>query len=104
MITLTPIPSHLTPNAANLLGESEVDRIESIRSERWITYPRAKNALAILEQLVAHPRTTRMPSVAIYGDSGMGKTMIMQRFRSEHPPVFDLWATHILNPLRFFAP
>jgi len=87
---LTPIPSHLTPNAANLLGGPAADRIESIRSERWITYPRAKHALAILEQLVAHPRTTRMPSVAIYGDSGMGKTMIMQRFRSDHPPVFDL--------------
>ena len=27
-----------------------------------------------------------MPSVAIYGDSGMGKTMIMQRFRDQHPP------------------
>ena len=24
-----------------------------------------------------------MPSVAIYGDSGMGKTMIMKRFRDE---------------------
>lgn len=30
-----------------------------------------------------------MPSVAIYGDSGMGKTMIMKRFRNEHPPHFN---------------
>lgn len=30
-----------------------------------------------------------MPSIAIYGDSGMGKTMIMKRFRDEHPPHFD---------------
>jgi hypothetical protein len=30
-----------------------------------------------------------MPSVAIYGDSGMGKTMIMKRFRDEHPPSFN---------------
>lgn len=30
-----------------------------------------------------------MPSIAIYGDSGMGKTMIMKRFRDEHPPRFD---------------
>lgn len=30
-----------------------------------------------------------MPSVAIYGDSGMGKTMIMKRFRDEHPPSFS---------------
>ena len=38
------------------------------------------------EHLVSHPRTTRLPSLAIYGDSGMGKTMIMQRY---HPPSFD---------------
>ncbi len=86
---MTPTPSHLTPAAATLLGEPAVQRIEAIRSERWIAYPRAKQALAILRELVTHPRTTRMPSLAIYGDSGMGKTMIMQRFRSEHPPVFD---------------
>lgn len=30
-----------------------------------------------------------MPSVAIYGDSGMGKTMIMKKFRDEHPPSFS---------------
>ena len=30
-----------------------------------------------------------MPSIAIYGDSGMGKTMIMERFRDDNPPGFD---------------
>lgn len=30
-----------------------------------------------------------MPSIAIFGDSGMGKTMIMQRFCAENPPGFD---------------
>jgi hypothetical protein len=48
-----------------------------------------KQALDRLSRLLDHPRGTRMPSVAIYGDSGMGKTMIMKRFRDEHPPRFD---------------
>ena len=30
-----------------------------------------------------------MPSVAIYGDSGMGKTMIMEKFRRDRPSDFD---------------
>src|ERR1700692_265149 len=30
-----------------------------------------------------------MPSIAIYGDSGMGKTMIMEKFRLDHPADFD---------------
>lgn len=42
-----------------------------------------------LSRLLDHPRGTRMPSVAIYGDSGMGKTMIMKKFRDEHPPSFS---------------
>ncbi|ESX59547.1 hypothetical protein X759_36405 [Mesorhizobium sp. LSHC420B00] len=39
-----------------------------------------------LSRLLDHPQGTRVPSVAIYGDSGLGKTMIMKKFRDEHPP------------------
>ncbi|AUH66736.1 TniB family NTP-binding protein [Paracoccus zhejiangensis] len=80
---------HLTADAAALLSETQAGRIRAIRSRRWVLYPRAKQALDRLEALLDHPRGPRMPSVAIYGDSGMGKTMIMQRFRDQHPPHYD---------------
>jgi Cdc6-like AAA superfamily ATPase len=86
---MTLASSHLTAAAAKLLNEPNAHRVEAILSERWVAYPRAKHALSVLEHLVSHPRTTRMPSLAIYGDSGMGKTMIMQRFSNNHPPSFD---------------
>lgn len=82
-------PSHLTPAAAELLSETPERRIRAIRSERWVLYPRAKHALDTIDRLIDHPRTTRMPSIAIYGDSGMGKTMLMERFCVDHPPDFD---------------
>nr|WP_246710303.1 MULTISPECIES: TniB family NTP-binding protein [unclassified Martelella] len=72
-------PSHLTAGAAALLAETDERRVRAIRSRRWVLYPRAKQALDRLSAFVDHPRGTRMPSVAIYGDSGMGKTMIMKR-------------------------
>lgn len=81
--------SHLTPAAAALLAESDDRRIRAIRSRRWVLYPRAKQAFDRLSRLVDHPRGTRMPSVSIYGDSGMVKTMIMKKFRDEHPPSFS---------------
>lgn len=81
--------SHLTVTAAALLGEADNQRIRAIRSRRWLIYPRAKQVLDRLNLLVDHPRGTRMPSLAIYGDSGMGKTMIMKRFRDQHPPSFN---------------
>ena len=80
---------HLTAEAAALLSESQAGRIRAIRSRRWVLYPRAKQALNRLEALLDHPRGPRMPSVAIYGDSGMGKTMIMQHFRDQHLPHLD---------------
>jgi len=81
--------AHLTPSAADLLSEPSEKRIRAIKSRRWILYPRAKQALDHLSRLIDHPRGTRMPSVAVYGDSGMGKTMIMERFRDDNPPGFD---------------
>lgn len=75
--------SHLTASTAALLAETDERLIRTIRSRRWVLYPCAKQALDRLNRLLDHPRGTRMPSVAIYGDSGMGKTMIMKRFRGE---------------------
>ena len=81
--------SHLTPAAAELLQAPHDQRIRAILGDHWVQYARAGQVLRILDLLLEHPRTTRMPSIAVYGDSGMGKTMIMQRFRDQHPPLFD---------------
>ncbi len=91
--------SHLNPGAAALLIETDERRIRAIRARRWVLYPRAKQALERLSMLLDHPRGTRMPSVAIYGDSGMGKTMIMKRFRDQHPPRFDQKSRSLTTPV-----
>lgn len=80
---------HLTQAAKDLLGEPDILRVRAIKARRWIFYPRAKQALDRLNLLLDHPRGTRMPSIAIYGDSGMGKTMIMEKFCDNHPSCFD---------------
>lgn len=91
--------SHLTSNAAALLAETDAQRIRAIRARRWLVYPRAKQVLERLNQLLDHPRGTRMPSLAIYGDSGMGKTMIMKRFRDQHPPSFSSLTGKLKTPV-----
>jgi hypothetical protein len=80
---------HLNTATAELLALSADQRIVEIRTDRWVQYPRAHKTLAILEHVLKHPRTTRMPSIAIYGDSGMGKTMIMRKFTLDHLPGVD---------------
>ncbi|MEC7795273.1 MAG: TniB family NTP-binding protein [Pseudomonadota bacterium] len=96
---MTETISHLTAGAAALLAEPQAARIRAMRSRRWVLYPRAKQALGRLDALLDHPRGTRMPSIAIYGDSGMGKTMIMKRFRDQHPPSFDKSTGALTTPV-----
>ena len=51
--------------------------------------PRAQQALAMLEDLIAFPQRARMPNLLIVGASGMGKTMIVEKFARDHPAHFD---------------
>jgi hypothetical protein len=85
---MTNDAGHLNSATAELFALSSTERIRAIETDRWVQYPRARQALAILSYVFRHPRSTRMPSVAIYGDSGMG-TMIMEKFRLDHPADFD---------------
>src|SRR5579859_375667 len=90
---------HLVPSAINLLNRIDSDRVMAIREERWITYPRAARILEVLDELLERPRTTRMPSMAIYADSGMGKTMLMERFRRAHPATYNREERRLISPV-----
>ena len=70
-----------------LLSDSE--RISWIRQERWIQYARAERVLDLLADLVDYPPRDRMPSLVIYGATGMGKTRIVQKFLRDHRSRFD---------------
>jgi hypothetical protein len=83
-------PIHVTDEAAELLDATDERRIQYILSKAWVHYPKAKQIVDLVNRLLIYPRTTRMPSIAIYGDSGMGKSMIVGRFKSDHKSSFDL--------------
>ena len=76
-------PSHLTDEAANVLAGAIDERVYFVQSKRWIAYPRAVLILDHLNKLLKHPRTTRMPSLIVYGDSGMGKSMLVDKIRAD---------------------
>ena len=85
---MTEFP-HLYPAARSLAALSAEDRIHRIRADRWISYPRAEAALAKLETLMSFPERARMPNLLIVGESGMGKTMIIEKFTRDHAASFD---------------
>lgn len=81
--------SHLFPPSRAVAALSAEERIHRIRADRWINYPRAEQALAKLEVLLSFPQRARMPNLLIVGASGMGKTMIVEKFARDHASHFD---------------
>jgi len=64
-------------------------RIDLIKRDRWIDYPRAMQAMSRLEQLLATPKRERMPCMIIHGESNIGKTLVIRKFQRDHPNSFD---------------
>lgn len=77
---------HLHESVRDLAHEDNNTRIRHIRSERWITYARAEEALSQLDDLLTFPKRTRMPNLLLVGPTNNGKTMILEKFRRSHPP------------------
>jgi len=80
---------HLFPASREIAALSAEERIRRIRVDRWVDYPRARHALDKLGDLIAFPPRARMPNLLIVGASGMGKTMIVEKFSRDHPTSFD---------------
>lgn len=106
---------HLNESTRAILDLPLSERIEYIRSPRWIGYPRAKQIQAKLDDLLTYPKSHRMPNLLIVGDTNNGKTMLVQRFRSLHPaterkedgganvPVLDIQAPPLPDENRFYG-
>lgn len=78
-------PDHLNDRARSALVLPEEKRIDYISRARWIGYTRAQAVLRQLEDLLCYPRQPRMPNLLLYGATGNGKTMIINRLLKRHP-------------------
>jgi hypothetical protein len=82
-----------------LAEAGEPERIAYIRAERWITYPRAAAILDQMQRLLDHPRNSRMPSLLIVGESGIGKTQLDLKFCRDHLARFDGESRRTVSPV-----
>jgi len=76
---------HLSKAAQAALLLPDDQRIARISGARWIGYTRAQDILTKLDDLLAYPHQPRMPNLLLYGATGNGKTMIINRFIRRHP-------------------
>jgi hypothetical protein len=81
--------SHLSAPTRELAFQDAKARIQSVQTARWVAFPRAGIAVEELERRFHYPTCARMPCMLLYGDSGMGKTMILEKMERQHPKSYD---------------
>ena len=84
---MTQAFDHLHTGVWSFLDESQEGRITRLYMPKWVSYARANEALARMEHLLRHPPCGRMPSMLLYGDSDIGKTMVVDKFVRDHPNI-----------------
>ncbi len=81
--------SHLSAPTRELALHDTKARIQLVQTARWVAFPRAGIAVEELERRFHYPTCARMPCMLLYGDSGMGKTMILEKMERQHPKSYD---------------
>jgi TniB protein len=86
---VAPDLSHLHPAVRQAARLPANERVELIRADRWIGYPRAVETVARLETLLCWPDKQRMPNLLLVGPTNNGKSMIVEKFRRGHLPATE---------------
>src|SRR5208282_6570658 len=58
--------------------------LAAIERDRWIGYPIGDAGLFRLNELYTMRARVRMPCLLIYGVSGAGKSMLLEKFQRDH--------------------
>lgn len=91
MSNIYNIADSSTPGAVPILELSREDeaRIDQMKGNSWIGYDRAISIRSQMDALLRHPRTHRMPNLALIGETNNGKTMLLRNFAKRHNPPID---------------
>ena len=76
---------NLLPIARDYLYKTDEERIQKVREQLWIPYPKAQMIMQELEDFYNYPKKERMPNLLIVGDTNNGKSTILNKFAAMHP-------------------
>lgn len=76
---------YLSGKALEMLDVSDEERLTYLKKRSFIPYPRAKEILEEMEELLVHPKVNRMPNMLIVARSNNGKTELLREFFRRHP-------------------
>jgi len=80
-------PQHLEPEVVEVLTLPREERVQFAEKDHWVGHTQSKKFFKAAEDLLAYPKTIRMPNLLIVADSDNGKSTLVQRFGYKlHPP------------------
>ncbi len=87
---VTPMDlNHLGPAQQEIADRSDEERVRYILSDRWVPYRVAQLVEERFRFLIDFPRRSRMPCLLVSGDSGMGKSLMAEKFIRDYPTSFN---------------
>lgn len=97
--------THLTENTKKFIESStDEQRVKAAREFRWIGYSDATKILKKMDDLIDHPKSSRMPNLLLVGDSNNGKTALLNRFHKKHKAFVqedENGYSKVINPVLF---
>ncbi|KAB7890288.1 TniB family NTP-binding protein [Poseidonibacter ostreae] len=72
---------NLLPQVQEVFEKSNLERMNFIREEKWITYPNATKIHDRMKILLTYPKKSRMPGMLLVGETNNGKSSIIKRFK-----------------------
>ena len=95
---------HLLPVVREAAMLPDLERIHLLRTDRWIGYPRARDVLGRLAELMGWPPKARMPNLLLIGPTNNGKTKIINRFLDTTLPKIPLENLRIVPVVKVEMP
>ena len=68
------------------VNEIPAPTLRAIERDRWIDYPAGNAGISRLKELYGMRARVRMPCLLIYGVSGAGKSMLLEKFKRDNRP------------------
>jgi len=81
------------------VSEENRSRIHQMQSNSWIGYSKAISIRNQMQNLLTHPRTHRMPNLALIAETNNGKTMLLKNFCKQNNPPVDPNAEKTVLPV-----
>jgi hypothetical protein len=93
---------HLHSSVLEAIHLGNDEKIKWIKEPKWIGYARARDILTKLDDLLHHPRESRMPNMLLVGSTNNGKTKLIKHFAQKHAPQENPGGDYIIAPVLYF--